>query len=117
MSAEYLEIARKVLDRQVVDSNLVACGKVDDIEIQGTRKLRVTALLVGNGAASGRLPELGKFFSRLLFGTRIVRIPWSEVSQITEQIKLKSTAHDLKLDERSGAVYSFISKLPGAWKK
>ena len=117
MTQNHLDLARQVLDRQVVDVNHVACGKVDDLEIGGERKLKITAILVGNGAASDRLPELAKYISRRLFGDHVVRVPWSEVNVITHQIKLRSTAKQLKLDERKGPIYKFISKLPGSWKK
>lgn len=114
---DHLDIARQVLDRQVVDTNHILCGKVDDIEVNVEKEAKVTALLVGNGAASERLPELFKAISQKLFGTAVVRIPWSEVEVITHQIVLRSRAHDYNLDERSGAVYKFISKLPLSWKK
>ena len=32
MNGEYLDMARQVLDRQVIDCNHMLCGKVDDIE-------------------------------------------------------------------------------------
>ena len=117
MSQDHLDIARQVLDRQIIDANHILCGKVDDVEIEGKTALRVTALLVGNGAASARLPELAKYISRKMFGRRVVRVPWSEVDVITHEIKLKSHASDLGLDERSGFAFNIISALPSAWKK
>jgi sporulation protein YlmC with PRC-barrel domain len=117
MNQDFLDLARQVLDRQVIDANHFPCGKVDDLEIEGVRKLKISAILVGNGAASERLPALVKFISQKIFGKRVVRIPWSEVSVITDKIKLKSRAKELGLDERRGWAYKFISKLPRAWKK
>ena len=117
MSEHHLDIVRQVLDRVVVDSNHVHCGRVDDLEISGKSKLKVTAILVGNGAASERLPELLKAASRYLFGKKLTRVPWSDVRVIKDVIQLNSTAKDLGLDERKGFAYRFISKLPGAWKK
>jgi sporulation protein YlmC with PRC-barrel domain len=114
MTPEYLDLSRQVLDRQVVDSNHFPCGRVDDIELDGQK---VTAILIGVGAASDRLPELAKWFVRLLFGKKMVRVPWSEVFVITHQIKLRSRAADLGLDERNGRIYDLISRLPLAWKK
>ena len=46
-----------------------------------------------------------------------MRVPWSEVSVITQHIKLKSRADELGLGEAGGAASRFIKKLPGAWKK
>ena len=117
MSQDFLDIARQVLDRQVIDANHILCGKVDDIEIEGQTKIKITAILVGNGAASSRLPQLAKYVSRKIFGSRTIRIPWSEVDVITHQVKLKSRAADLGLDERSGIAFNIISALPSAWKK
>ena len=117
MRQDFLDMVRQVLDRQVVDRNLVLCGKVDDIEVEGKTRPRVTAILIGNGAASARLPELFKFLSERIFGRSVVRIPWSEVKVITHQIKLRSEAKELKLDERQGSIYNFISRLPFSWKK
>jgi sporulation protein YlmC with PRC-barrel domain len=117
MSQHYLDLIRQVLDQQVVDANHFPCGRVDDIEIEGTKDLKVTALLIGNGASSERLPELAKWMLTKLFGKRVVRVPWKRVSVITDKIKLDVTAKELKLDERNGRIFGLISKLPGAWKK
>ena len=113
----FLDLVRQVLDRQVVDANHFPCGKVDDIEVEGKKKLRITALLIGNGVAVARLPELPRAISQKVFGNTVVRVPWSDVDVITHEIKLKSKAKDLKLDERTGLAHKLISKLPGAWKK
>jgi sporulation protein YlmC with PRC-barrel domain len=116
MSEHHLDVVRQVLDNQVVDRNHVHCGKVDDvlIDIDGPK---VTGIVVGNGAASDRLPELPRWISRKLFGTKQVKIPWSDVLVITEVIKLAKDAKDYDLDERKGWTYNLISRLPGAWKK
>jgi sporulation protein YlmC with PRC-barrel domain len=116
--SDYLDIVRQVLDRQVVDSNHFSCGKVDDIVIEGKTTLKVTAILVGNRAASGRLPELVKWISRILFGEEDMRIEWSEIEVITpHQIKLRSSARELGLDERTGFAARIIGALPSSWKK
>ena len=117
MSAKYLELARQVLDQQVVDSEGVPCGKVDDIELDGTTKLKVTAILIGNGPASERLPELARRVSQKLFGKRTTRVPWNQITEVGDTIKLASTASRLHLDQRKGRVYRLIGKLPGAWKE
>jgi sporulation protein YlmC with PRC-barrel domain len=117
MNEKYLDFVRQILDRQVIDANHFECGKVDDLEIDLEKTSRVTAIYIGNGAASERLPEIVKFVSQKIFGTRTVKIPWSEVLVVTDRIKLKSTAKELELDERQGWIYKFISRLPMAWKK
>ena len=117
MSEHHLDIVRQVLDRPLVDANHYSCGKVDDIELDLSGEPKVVALLVGNEFTSDRLPELARFVSRKLFGRRRVRIPWSEVSVITDDIKLVKDANEYGLDERHGFVFDLISKFPGAWKK
>lgn len=119
MTQDYLDMGRQVLDRQLVDANNVPCGRVDDIELEGGAgsELKIKALLVGNGAASNRLPELFKALSQKIFGQRVIRVPWSEVSIITDHIKLKSRADELGLGEAESPATKLISKLPGAWKK
>jgi sporulation protein YlmC with PRC-barrel domain len=117
MNQDYLDLVRQVLDRQVVDANHLPCGKVDDLEIDWNKTPKISALLIGQGAAGERLPELFKVLSQRIFGRRVTRIPWSEVSVITGEIKLRSRADELNLDERKGWIFNFISRLPGAWKK
>ena len=114
---KHLDICRQVLDLQVVDANHYPCGKVDDIEVANGPTPRVVALLIGNGYASERLPDLPRAVSRWLFGDLAVRVPWSDVEVITHEVKLKRHAKDYGLDERAGKARRLVSKLPGAWKK
>ena len=119
MTQKYLDMVRQVLDRQVVDANNVPCGKVDDLELAGKAgaELKIKAILIGGSAASDRLPELARIIVQKIFGKKSVTVPWQEVSVITDHIKLKSTARELKLDEARGIAYKIISQLPGSWKK
>lgn len=117
MNQDYLDMVRQVLDRPVVDCNEIHCGRVDDLEIDGVKEPKVTAILIGNGAASERMPELARYISQKLFGKKIVRVPWKDVSVVTEKIKLRVHAKDLKLDERTGFAFRMIERLPLAWKK
>jgi len=116
VSEHHLDIIRQVLDRQLVDANHNHCGKVDDVELDLKRE-KLVALLVGNAFASDRLPEFARYVSRKLFGRGRTKIPWSEVSVITDDIKLAQDAKEYGLDERKGFIFEFISNLPGAWKK
>lgn len=114
---QFVDMVRSVLDRQVLDSNLFPCGKVDDIEMEGETKLRITAILIGNGVASERLPDFARRLSQKIFGESVVRVPWEEIKVIGQEVRLWSTAEELGLDERKGFVYRLISKLPGACEK
>jgi sporulation protein YlmC with PRC-barrel domain len=117
MSEHYLDVVRKVLDSPLIDANHNNCGKVDDIELDLDGEPKIVALLIGNEYASDRLPEFARFISRKIFGRGRVRIPWDQVSMITDEIKLVGDANEYGLDERKGLVYDLISKFPGAWRK
>ncbi len=115
MQQDYLDLAREVLDRQIIDANQVPCGKVDDIEVKGgAGELKITSILVGGEARSERAPGLVRWLVRILLGTKMVRVPWSEVSIITHHVKLKSTAHELGLDRAERRASSLVQKIPGA---
>ena len=118
---EYVDLYRQVLDHALLDADDWMCGTVDDLEVEGglqpdgtNEPLRVTALLVGPGAWVPRLPAL---FARLLprvFGDRCVRVPWSEVCELGEDIKLRSRAAALGLASIDRRLGLLIAKLPGS---
>ena len=113
---EYVDLYRQVLDHALLDADEWMCGTVDDLEVEGGigEPLRVTALLVGPGAWTPRLPVL---FARLLprvFGNHCVRVPWSEVSELGEDIKLRSRAAALGLASIDRRLGLLIAKLPGS---
>lgn len=116
MRQDFLDIIREVLDHEVVDSNDVPCGMVDDIELEGGpgSELRVKALLVGVGVWSDRLPKLVGRVLRWTFGGRKTRVPWSEVSVITERVKLKSRASELGLGIADRKASRLLKRLPGS---
>jgi sporulation protein YlmC with PRC-barrel domain len=116
MRQEYLDMIRQVLDHEVIDANNMPCGMVDDLEIEGGpgEALKVTALLVGPDAWAERLPSLFGLLAKKIFGNRRTRVPWDEVSVITEKIQLKSTASALGLGEADRKAAKWIRKLPGA---
>jgi hypothetical protein len=118
---EFVDLYRQVLDHALLDADDWMCGTVDDLEVEGglrqdgsNEPLRVTALLVGPGAWAPRLPAL---FARLVphvFGSGCVRVPWSEVSELGEQIKLRSRAAALGLASVDRQLGLRIAKLPGS---
>lgn len=88
-----LHLQREVLDHEVVDADGHSCGMVDDIELEWTVDGPVvTALQLGPGAWSRRLPRPLGALARRVFGAAVVRIPWSEVSEVSEVIRLRSRA-------------------------
>lgn len=111
---DYLDVLRQVLDHEVVDANNVPCGMVDDIEMECSpgKQLRVTALLIGPGAWADRLPRMVGKLAAKVFGRHTTRVPWSEISVITERIKLKTRASELGLGKADRKAGKWISKLP-----
>jgi sporulation protein YlmC with PRC-barrel domain len=88
-----LHLLREVLDHEVVDAEGDSCGMVDDIELEWTKAgPRVAALQLGPGAWSRRLPRPLGALARWVFGGAVVRIPWAEVVEISEVIRLRSRA-------------------------
>jgi hypothetical protein len=115
---DYVDLFRQVLDHALVDADEQLCGIVDDIDVSGGfgEPLRVTGLLVGPGAWGPRLPALFAWLAARWFGTRCTRVPWEEVAEVGENIKLRSRAATLGLgtvDRRWGLL---VAKLPGSDK-
>jgi sporulation protein YlmC with PRC-barrel domain len=99
------DLMRDLLDHELQDCNGVSCGMVDDVELEDGQSPRVVALLVGPGAWQWHLPALVRLCVRALAGTKRVRVPFGEVAQISEAIRLRSTAAHLGLgvvDRRVG---------------
>jgi sporulation protein YlmC with PRC-barrel domain len=101
-----LHLLREVLDHEIVDCDGNSCGMVDDIELEWTVDgPGVAALQLGPGAWSRRLPRPLGSLARWIFGRAVVRIPWAEVSEVTEIIRLRSRASRWgagELDRRLG---------------
>jgi len=113
MSARRLDLMREVLDHEVVDADGTSCGIVDDIEFEpGNAGLVVAALMLGPGAWSPRLPALLALGCEALFGRKVVRVPWQEVIEITEVIRLASKASELRLGVLDRKVGRWLARLP-----
>jgi hypothetical protein len=111
----FLDLVRGVMDHQLLDSDLVECGKVDDVELEMVNgELRAVALLSGPGPASNRLLGWAGGLMRALLGRRSTRVSWREVSIIESRIKLRSTAEALGLGEADRAASRWIARFPGA---
>jgi sporulation protein YlmC with PRC-barrel domain len=116
MSRNSFELLRDVLDHEIVDAEGTSCGTVDDIEIaiSDDAEPSVKSLLVGPGAWGRRVPALIELCARMLFGTQIVRVPWHEVAEVSETIRLKSMASELGLGRIDRKVGKWLSHLPRA---
>jgi hypothetical protein len=115
---DYVDVYRELLDHALLDADDWECGTVDDIEVEGGigQPLRITALLVGPGAWAPRLPAWAARLAPHLFGTACTRVPWTEVSEVGEYIRLRSRAAALGLGTTERKLGLRIAKLPGADK-
>ena len=108
-----LHLMREVLDHEVVDADDVSCGMVDDIEFMQTeRGPAPAALLIGPGAWAPRLPALLEWVALELFGPGRVRVPWSEIAEVSEVIRLRSSASALRLGVLDRKVGRWLARLP-----
>jgi len=102
----FIDVLRDVLDHEIVDIDGVSCGSVDEIAFEQPAGAapQVAALLVGPGAWTPRLPALFGVVAVQLFGDETIRVPWSEVAEVGEVIRLKCSAGRLglsKLDRKA----------------
>jgi sporulation protein YlmC with PRC-barrel domain len=108
------DVAYRVLDDDVIDADGRRCGKVDDIEIDGRagEPAYLSALLVGPGAWPGRLPAKLERLAARIFRSETVRVPWSEVDDITAVVKLKKKAGELRLGTGDDKARPLLEWLP-----
>jgi len=108
-----VDIALGILDHQLVDSDGVNCGKVDDLELTGLDgdSPEVVEILVGGNAWRPR-GLLGRLAARL--GGDAVHVPWSEVESVSSVVKLKRPAAELRLDRGDVRWARLVGKVPGS---
>jgi sporulation protein YlmC with PRC-barrel domain len=113
MKRQSLDLLREVIDHEIVDAEGEACGVVDDIAFRNTAAGPVIdALLVGPGAWLPRLPALLHWLGARIFGSHVVRVPWSEVERVTQIVQLKSKATAVQLGRLDRKAGSWLSVLP-----
>lgn len=114
MSERTLDLVRDVLDHEILDVDGVPCGMVDDVEFGADDggSLRIVALLVGARPMADRLPfGLGRLLHRFVRRSP-VRVPWSSVARVLDQVRLSVTAASLGLDRGERRVSALVAHLP-----
>jgi hypothetical protein len=101
MAGHELDLAYRLLDLDLVDSEDVRCGKVDDLDLQGEpgETTYVAAIVSGPAAMPARLPRRLRRFGARFFRGGETRIGWDEVDDFDSAIELRSTARELGLGE------------------
>jgi hypothetical protein len=108
-----IKLVSQLLDLPIIDKDERWCGIVDDVELVGSTKTKITieALLVGPGAYEGRMPRwlfalVGKIASH-----RMTRIPIADVAEIDSAVKLRRKAEELDLHRVEDQVRSWIPRV------
>jgi sporulation protein YlmC with PRC-barrel domain len=109
-------VVHRLLDEQILDSDGKRCGRVDDIELQGSPP-RITAVLVGEGLYPRRLPKRLRGLARKLsgpelWGSNALRVPWEEVDRIDATLHLRRRAEELGLGEGDDPERWMVRRLP-----
>lgn len=112
-----IELVAQLRDLQIVDSDDVHCGIVDDVELSGKAggELSVKALLIGPGGYASRLPRWWMTLVRAVVGDGCVHVPWREVESITSVVKLRHRASELGLNRGEGRAGKYLPSI-GALK-
>ena len=105
-----LKLVSGLRDLQIVDSDGVHCGIVDDIEFEGKAggPLKVKALIVGPGGYAKRLPGWWMAMVRLIVGDSVVRVPWSEIESVKSMVRLRKPAAKLGLNRAEGRALKLL---------
>ena len=116
MREDEFEVAYRLLDAELIDRDGWRCGRVDDVEIDGQpgSPAQLTAILSGPGAYSERVPRGMRRLASRLFGEDVVRVPWDEVGDIAEAVRLKRRREDLGLGSGDTAAASVVARIPGS---
>jgi hypothetical protein len=109
-----LKLLSEVRDLQIVDKDGLNCGICDDVELEGGpgEPLKVSALLVGPGAYTHRLPSWLVRVIAYMAGRRITRVPWSTVDKISGRIYLAVAGEAVGLRKVEDRLQSVFKRIP-----
>jgi sporulation protein YlmC with PRC-barrel domain len=107
-----LDLATAVLDQELVDSEGIRCGRVDDIELTDGERPSVRALLAGRESRQRRTRGPLSWLLRLLNRSEDLSIPWAEVEDVTHVVKLKKTAAEYGLAKDDDRLRPWFAKVP-----
>src|SRR6266536_3026125 len=102
MKEDRFDVAYRLLDDELIDSDGRRCGRVDDGE--PGRPAEITAILSGPGVWSQRMPRALRGVSARIFGDDRVSVPWDAVKDIAEVVYLKRPGGELGLGRGDDAV-------------
>jgi sporulation protein YlmC with PRC-barrel domain len=94
-----IKLVSELLDLPIIDSEGKYSGIVDDVEFEGTKALKLKALLVGPGAYERRLPRWMFWLVRKAAGDRMTRVPLAKVRTIGAAVELECPGGELGLQQ------------------
>ena len=114
--ADQLDLAYRLLDLDLVDSEGRRCGKVDDLVLDGEpgEPTYVSEILAGPGARGRRLPRWLRSISARVPPRDVTRVPWSEVEKVETGVALARPAVELDLGGGDRAAARFVRRFPGS---
>lgn len=105
--------ARELLDHQLVDSEGMLCGNVDDIELElRDGEAVVGALLSGPGNWPHRLPHVVRGLARRLLKPDVIRIEPADVERVDAAVHLRRPARELGLGRGEDRAGRWLARLP-----
>lgn len=125
MAERMIDLGFDILDRQVLDSEGIPCGNVDDIELEfvegRSKPPLVTAILMSPGAYGLRMGRMGAVIVALwrrlhpARGPKPLRVEWSSVAKLDYAIHLSVTRYEAGLTQAEDWVRdNIIERIPGA---
>jgi hypothetical protein len=96
---EQIDLAYRLLDLDLVDSEGIRCGKVDDLVLTGDpgEPAYVAAIRTGYGALPARFPRRLQRLARRIFGERSTDVPSRAVEDFDARVELNAPMQDLGL--------------------
>jgi hypothetical protein len=117
---DFIDLAYRVLDDQLIDVDGRRCGRADDIEFEGGvgAALRLYSIISGSGSWHRRFPRPLRGIGARIFGSGVsgddvIRVPWDQIEEIGAVLKLKAKARELGLaqgDYRQGEKLANLPK-------
>jgi len=116
MAGDQLDLAYRLLDFDLVDSEGRRCGKVDDLVLDGSpgEPTYVSEILAGPRARSGRLPRWVRRIRVRVFPGDSTRVPWAEVEKVSTAVELAKPAVELDLGGGDRAAARIVERFPGS---
>jgi hypothetical protein len=120
MDEPSIDLVYRVLDHQLIDVEGRRCGRVDDVEFEGSpgEPVYLRSILSGHGAWPERLPRRLRRLGRRVFGeavrgTKLVSVPWADVEDVDRgTVRLRQPAHELGLARTDAALAPLLERQP-----